>query len=243
MSMCDRIAIMKAGEIVQIATPAEMYNDPRTAFVAGFLGNPPITFLHGHGEQGPSPSPGSEIRVAASGPCRLADGSQADARRAARAFQSGGRRADPGKVTFAETQGRENLYDVQLAGGPLLRSIQPVRDDISIGDEVTLGDRQQQRARLRRKRTEALMRCAIFRLSSSATAGPSSKGHLPFCIGHRGASGHVRENTLEAFRLRRRTRRRDVGARHAAHQGRRRRGLPRRSPRARLRHRPPYFAR
>ncbi|CAN7601380.1 glycerophosphodiester phosphodiesterase [Pararhizobium sp. LjRoot238] len=30
---------------------------------------------------------------------------------------------------------------------------------------------------------------------------PSGKATLPFCIGHRGASGHVRENTLEAFRL------------------------------------------
>jgi inositol-phosphate transport system ATP-binding protein len=30
MSMCDRIAIMNAGEIVQIATPGEMYNNPRT---------------------------------------------------------------------------------------------------------------------------------------------------------------------------------------------------------------------
>jgi glycerophosphoryl diester phosphodiesterase len=29
----------------------------------------------------------------------------------------------------------------------------------------------------------------------------SGKGMLPFCIGHRGASGHARENTLEAFRL------------------------------------------
>lgn len=30
---------------------------------------------------------------------------------------------------------------------------------------------------------------------------PCGKGKLPFCIGHRGASGHVRENSLEAFRL------------------------------------------
>ncbi|MDR6590083.1 glycerophosphodiester phosphodiesterase [Agrobacterium tumefaciens] len=30
---------------------------------------------------------------------------------------------------------------------------------------------------------------------------PSGKGRLPFCIGHRGASGHARENTFEAFRL------------------------------------------
>lgn len=29
---------------------------------------------------------------------------------------------------------------------------------------------------------------------------PENKGRLPFCIGHRGASGHERENTLTAFR-------------------------------------------
>ena len=29
---------------------------------------------------------------------------------------------------------------------------------------------------------------------------PENKGRLPFCIGHRGASGHERENTLAAFR-------------------------------------------
>lgn len=29
---------------------------------------------------------------------------------------------------------------------------------------------------------------------------PTNKGRLPFCIGHRGASGHERENTLAAFR-------------------------------------------
>lgn len=30
---------------------------------------------------------------------------------------------------------------------------------------------------------------------------PAGKLQLPFCIGHRGASGHARENTLAAFRL------------------------------------------
>ncbi|WP_064685258.1 glycerophosphodiester phosphodiesterase [Rhizobium bangladeshense] len=29
---------------------------------------------------------------------------------------------------------------------------------------------------------------------------PAAKGQIPFCIGHRGASGHERENTLAAFR-------------------------------------------
>jgi putative spermidine/putrescine transport system ATP-binding protein len=38
MSMSDRIAVMDHGRIVQIGSPKEVYQRPRTAFVAGFLG-------------------------------------------------------------------------------------------------------------------------------------------------------------------------------------------------------------
>jgi inositol-phosphate transport system ATP-binding protein len=136
MSMCDRIAIMKEGEIVQIATPAEMYSDPKTAFVAGFLGNPPITFLRGVVDKGAFTIPQSEIRVPLPDTVGAADGTKLMLGVRPEHFTPAGDIAVPGKVTFAETQGRENLYDVALAGGPLLRSIQPVRSDIRIGDEV-----------------------------------------------------------------------------------------------------------
>ncbi|MBY3218326.1 ABC transporter ATP-binding protein [Rhizobium laguerreae] len=136
MSMCDRIAIMKEGEIVQIATPAEMYNDPKTAFVAGFLGNPPITFLRGVVDKGAFTIPQSEIRVPLPNTVGAADGTKLMLGVRPEHFTPSGDIAVPGKVTFAETQGRENLYDVALAGGPLLRSIQPVRSDIRIGDDV-----------------------------------------------------------------------------------------------------------
>ncbi|MBY5522946.1 ABC transporter ATP-binding protein [Rhizobium leguminosarum] len=136
MSMCDRIAIMKEGEIVQIATPAEMYNDPKTAFVAGFLGNPPITFLRGVVDKGAFTIPQSEIRVPLPDTVGAADGTKLMLGVRPEHFTPAGDIAVPGKITFAETQGRENLYDVALAGGPLLRSIQPVRSDIRIGDDV-----------------------------------------------------------------------------------------------------------
>ncbi|RXT30507.1 ABC transporter ATP-binding protein [Rhizobium leguminosarum] len=136
MSMCDRIAIMKEGEIVQIATPAEMYNDPKTAFVAGFLGNPPITFLRGVVDKGAFIIPESEIRVPLPDSVGAAEGTKLMLGVRPEHFTPTGDIAVPGKVTFAETQGRENLYDVALAGGPLLRSIQPVRSDIHVGDEV-----------------------------------------------------------------------------------------------------------
>jgi inositol-phosphate transport system ATP-binding protein len=137
MSMCDRIAIMKEGEIVQIATPAEMYNDPHTAFVAGFLGNPPITFLHGVAVKGVFSIPGIEIKVPLPVSAAAPDGTKLMLGVRPEHYNPAGDVPVTGIVNFAETQGRENLYDVQLAGGPLLRSIQPVRHDIKIGDEVT----------------------------------------------------------------------------------------------------------
>ncbi|EJZ20179.1 ABC transporter ATP-binding protein (plasmid) [Rhizobium sp. Pop5] len=136
MSMCDRIAIMKEGEIVQIATPAAMYNDPKTAFVAGFLGNPPITFLRGVLDKGAFTIPESEIRVPLPGNVGATEGAKLMLGVRPEHFTPAGDVTVSGKVTFAETQGRENLYDVALAGGPLLRSIQPVRNDIHVGDDV-----------------------------------------------------------------------------------------------------------
>ena len=38
MTMSDRIAVMRAGEIEQIGTPSEIYNTPATRFVADFIG-------------------------------------------------------------------------------------------------------------------------------------------------------------------------------------------------------------
>lgn len=38
MSLSDRIAVMRGGEIVQIDTPAEIYEHPSTSFVAEFVG-------------------------------------------------------------------------------------------------------------------------------------------------------------------------------------------------------------
>jgi inositol-phosphate transport system ATP-binding protein len=114
-----------------------MYNDPKTAFVAGFLGNPPITFLRGVMDKGAFIIPESEIRVPLPGTVGAAEGSKLMLGVRPEHFTPAGDTPVTGKITFAETQGRENLYDVALAGGPLLRSIQPVRNDIHVGDHVT----------------------------------------------------------------------------------------------------------
>lgn len=45
MSMGDRIAVMNAGRIEQIAPPEEIYHDPNSLFVADFIGSPSINFF------------------------------------------------------------------------------------------------------------------------------------------------------------------------------------------------------
>jgi multiple sugar transport system ATP-binding protein len=46
MSLADRVSVMDTGKIVQAANPMELYRNPATHFVAGFIGNPPMNFLH-----------------------------------------------------------------------------------------------------------------------------------------------------------------------------------------------------
>jgi len=47
MTMGDRIVIMKDGDIHQIDTPLQLYNQPKNKFVAGFIGSPSMNFLRG----------------------------------------------------------------------------------------------------------------------------------------------------------------------------------------------------
>ncbi len=47
MTLADRIAIMKEGKILQLASPHEIYNRPRNLYVADFIGSPSMNFLSG----------------------------------------------------------------------------------------------------------------------------------------------------------------------------------------------------
>lgn len=47
MTLADRVAVMHKGRIQQLGTPVEIYNDPRTLFVAGFIGSPAMNLING----------------------------------------------------------------------------------------------------------------------------------------------------------------------------------------------------
>jgi multiple sugar transport system ATP-binding protein len=47
LTLGDRVAVMRAGRIQQVGTPAEVYERPVNLFVAGFIGSPAMNFLPG----------------------------------------------------------------------------------------------------------------------------------------------------------------------------------------------------
>ncbi len=45
MTLADRVVVMNGGVIEQVGTPQELYHNPATRFVAGFIGSPAMNFL------------------------------------------------------------------------------------------------------------------------------------------------------------------------------------------------------
>ena len=52
LSMGDRIAVMREGQIVQLDTPSALYDRPADVFVGSFIGSPPMNFLKARSRNG-----------------------------------------------------------------------------------------------------------------------------------------------------------------------------------------------
>lgn len=48
MTMADRIVVMNGGNIEQVGRPLDLFDDPQSVFVAGFIGSPSMNLLNGH---------------------------------------------------------------------------------------------------------------------------------------------------------------------------------------------------
>jgi multiple sugar transport system ATP-binding protein len=65
LTLADRIAVMHAGVIQQLASPKEIYTRPVNRYVAGFVGSPAMNFLEG-----------TTVKVNGGVALKLADGQQ-----------------------------------------------------------------------------------------------------------------------------------------------------------------------
>jgi multiple sugar transport system ATP-binding protein len=63
MTLGDRVAVMRAGIIQQVDTPANLYEKPDNLFVAGFIGSPSMNFLPGRLEGDVVKTPIGDVRL------------------------------------------------------------------------------------------------------------------------------------------------------------------------------------
>ena len=52
MTLAQRMIVMNAGRIEQMGTPEQVYGQPATTFVAGFIGSPPMNLMPGQADGG-----------------------------------------------------------------------------------------------------------------------------------------------------------------------------------------------
>jgi multiple sugar transport system ATP-binding protein len=63
MTLAHRVAVMERGEVRQLGTPTEIYDDPADIFVAGFIGSPAMNLLRGAAADGLFQAPGVSLRL------------------------------------------------------------------------------------------------------------------------------------------------------------------------------------
>jgi multiple sugar transport system ATP-binding protein len=152
LTMADRIAVMRAGRIEQIASPHEIFARPANLFVAGFIGTPQMNLIdavvEGRSEHEARLRAGSQqisLPVAGAG-SGLAEGSKVTLGIRPRAFELTDR---PEQSTLAATvdiiepMGAETLLHL-LADGNDLRAVVDRRVRVPVGEKVHVRLRRSQ---------------------------------------------------------------------------------------------------
>jgi iron(III) transport system ATP-binding protein len=145
-TICDRVAVMNAGEVQQVGTPAELYETPANLFVAQFLGTANVlegrVVSSGDGRVFES---GGGLRVPVAPGAQVPDGARMVFRPQDAAIVAGdtpvnGAGQIAGRIVYREFLGSTLRYGIQ-AGGADLYVDAPFRTGVtplSPGDQVTV---------------------------------------------------------------------------------------------------------
>ena len=103
MTLADRMVVMNDGIADQIGSPLDVYANPNTAFVAGFIGSPPTNFVSA-----------SSIGAEVAGDARVG------IRPEHLALTTSGNGRIDGTVIYSEPLGAETLIHLRIEGGDVL---------------------------------------------------------------------------------------------------------------------------
>jgi spermidine/putrescine transport system ATP-binding protein len=140
LTMSDRIAVMNAGKVLQIGTPAEVYERPTNRFVADFIGETNLIAAHRIGERRFALPSGEEIDAAEPGAPGQAVVLAIRPERTLLALP--GETGLAGRVEQVVYEGTDTTYHVLLAGGLRLRLREQNREGgrprVAAGDRVAV---------------------------------------------------------------------------------------------------------
>ena len=135
MSMGDKIGVLNNGQLVQVGTPNDIYNNPRNTFVARSVGSPPMNLIDGSLIGGQAVTSGGLKLPVASRTAATTDG---------RALTFGIRPEDlvleagapaEAKVHDVENHGVEKIV-ILRAGEKLLHATVPAQVNLKIDEDV-----------------------------------------------------------------------------------------------------------
>jgi len=140
MTMGDRVAVMKLGELQQVDTPLNLYDKPANLFVAGFIGSPQMNLLEAQAVEGKAQigkyhvpvDPASERKMSGN----ITVGVRPEAWRLVSAEEGG----LPIKVTVVEELGADGFVygtcDVEGVPGNVIVRVSQARDSVRKGDTI-----------------------------------------------------------------------------------------------------------
>jgi multiple sugar transport system ATP-binding protein len=135
MPLADRIAVMRAGRLLQLATPREVYEKPATSFVGAFLGSPRMNLLPARAEADAIVAGGFRLpKPAGALPARLEVGVRPEHVSLVATGGAADGAAD-GEILAVEPLGAETHLLLRV-GGEELRAQSPGFDPRRRGDSV-----------------------------------------------------------------------------------------------------------
>lgn len=109
MTIADRLAVFREGEIMQTGTPAEVFGLPDTLDVAAFIGSPPMNLIPARIEAGAAVFPGWRLPLPDAPPGDVVVGVRPG--RVRLAYEG-----LPGRLLLSENLGEAMLLNVDVEG-------------------------------------------------------------------------------------------------------------------------------
>jgi len=130
LSLGDRVAVLREGRVVQAGTPDEVYGAPADAWVAGFVGSPPMNLVPGEVRDGALHVAGATVPLPGAAPGPVIAGIRPEHLRPGTAGISA-------TIEYVESFGHERLWRVRFDGERLVARVEVARPERG-GDRVML---------------------------------------------------------------------------------------------------------